>query len=122
MNSRDRGLSRRHFLGTLAGTVALPLLGAACRQPYDPAFFSVPQRSVVGLFPAADYAADFADVIYRGFRELGTNLTGRRVFLKPNMVEYEEGTAINTPVRLKSSSARPRGTVATSSISSQPQV
>ena len=96
MSSRDRGLSRRHFLGTLASTVALPLLSAACRQPYDPAFFSVPQRSVVGLFPAADYAADFADVIYRGFRELGTNLTGRRVFLKPNMVEYEEGTAINT--------------------------
>jgi uncharacterized protein (DUF362 family) len=92
-NSSDRGVSRRDFLGTLA----LPLIAAGCRwQPYDAASFSVPQRSVVGLFPAADYAADFSDVIYRGFRELGTNLTGRRVFLKPNMVEYEEGTAINT--------------------------
>jgi uncharacterized protein (DUF362 family) len=48
------------------------------------------------LFPASDYAVDFADLIYRGFRELGVSLTGRRVLLKPNMVEYEPGTAINT--------------------------
>jgi uncharacterized protein (DUF362 family) len=50
----------------------------------------------VGLFPAASYAVDFADVISRGLRELGIDLSGRRVFLKPNMVEYEPGTAINT--------------------------
>jgi uncharacterized protein (DUF362 family) len=50
----------------------------------------------VGLFPASSYAVDFADLILRGFRELDVRLTGRRVFLKPNMVEYEPGTAINT--------------------------
>ena len=52
--------------------------------------------SAVGLFPASDYSADFADVIYRGFQELGVSLRGERVLLKPNMVEYEAGTAINT--------------------------
>lgn len=92
-NARGRGVSRRHFLGAMA----LPLVGAACGwQPYDAGSFSIPARSTIGLFPAADYATDFADLVYRGFRELGTNVTGRRVFLKPNMVEYEEGTAINT--------------------------
>jgi uncharacterized protein (DUF362 family) len=29
-------------------------------------------------------------------RELGVNVSGKRVLLKPNMVEYEPGTAINT--------------------------
>jgi uncharacterized protein (DUF362 family) len=48
------------------------------------------------LFPASSYAVDFADLIFRGFRELGVNVAGRRVLLKPNMVEYEPGTAINT--------------------------
>jgi uncharacterized protein (DUF362 family) len=88
-----RELSRRHFLAA----VSLPLLAPACLwRPYDPGSFIVPERSAVGLFPAADYATDFADLVYRGFRELGANLTGKRVFLKPNMVEYEPGTAINT--------------------------
>lgn len=86
-------LSRRHFLAGLT----VPLAGAACvRSPYDRGGFTVPDRSPVGLFPAGNYAADFADLILRGFRELGVSLTGRRVFLKPNMVEYEPGTAINT--------------------------
>ena len=87
-------LSRRHFLGALT----VPLAGAACqwRPPYDPRNFSLPEQSAVGLFPASDYAADFADLIHRGLRELRIDLRGRRVFLKPNMVEYEPGTAINT--------------------------
>src|SRR4030095_7467881 len=50
----------------------------------------------VCLSPASSYAVDFADLIFRGFQELDISLTGRRVFLKPNMVEYELDTAINT--------------------------
>ncbi len=85
-------LSRRHFMGGLA----LPLVAAGCARPYDWRAFNTPERSVVGLFPAASYAADFADLILRGLNELRVDLRGRRVFLKPNMVEYEPGTAINT--------------------------
>ena len=50
----------------------------------------------MGLFPAASYSADFADIISRGLRELNFDMRGKRVLLKPNMVEYEPGTAINT--------------------------
>jgi uncharacterized protein (DUF362 family) len=91
----DFRLSRRQFL---AAALSLPLVGSACfwRRPYDRTKFVLPDRSSVGLFPASDYTADFADLVFRGFRELQLNLTGRRVFLKPNMVEYEPGTAINT--------------------------
>ena len=75
----------------------MPLVAAACRRlSYDSDSFVLPRTSTVGLFPASDYSADFADLVYRGFLELGVNLTGRRVLLKPNMVEYEVGTAINT--------------------------
>jgi uncharacterized protein (DUF362 family) len=87
------GLTRRQFLGAMS----IPLLAAACaREPYDPARFQVPTVSPVGLFPAADYSADFKEIIGRGLRELGVDVRGRRVFLKPNMVEYESHTAINT--------------------------
>ena len=92
-DDKPAGLSRRDFLGALS----IPVLAAACgRPPYDPRQFQRLAVSPVGLFPAADYAADFKDVIGRGLRELGVDVRGRRVFLKPNMVEYESETAINT--------------------------
>jgi uncharacterized protein (DUF362 family) len=50
----------------------------------------------MALMAAPNYAVDLADIIARGLRELDVNVRGRRVFLKPNMVEYEAGTAINT--------------------------
>ena len=87
-------MTRRGFLGA----VSLPLVAvAACkRRPYDPQQFAVPGQSAVALLPAQSYAEDFADLIGRGLRELGVDVRGRHVFLKPNMVEYQPGTSINT--------------------------
>jgi uncharacterized protein (DUF362 family) len=93
VRARGARLSRRAFVAAAAA----PVLAAACRRPpYDPRRFSLPARSAVGLFPAASYDVDFADLIGRGLNELGVHLRGRRVLLKPNMVEYEPGTIINT--------------------------
>jgi uncharacterized protein (DUF362 family) len=50
----------------------------------------------VFLAAVTDYAADFADVVLRGMRELGVSAAGKRVLLKPNLVEYEPGAVINT--------------------------
>ena len=85
-------LSRREFVAASAALVA-----AACgpAPPYDRHRFSVPSRSAVGLFPAS-YAVDLADVIGRGLADLDVSVKGKRVVLKPNMVEYEPGTSINT--------------------------
>jgi len=86
-------ISRRQFVGALT----IPLVAAGCsRRPYDPRRFSKPDRSSVALLSAPSYDVDFSDLIGRGLRELGVDVRGRRVFLKPNMVEYEPGTAINT--------------------------
>lgn len=88
-----RSLTRRSFLAAVSTTVVV----AACRQvPYDRSQFSLPASSQVGLFEASDYRVDFKELIGRGLAELGVDVRGRRVFLKPNMVEYESGTVINT--------------------------
>jgi len=87
-------VSRRDFLK------AVPLAAAAAascrRDPYNRADFALPARSPVALLPAADYDADLTDVVARGLDLLGVSVRDRRVFLKPNMVEYEANTAINT--------------------------
>src|SRR3954462_5084191 len=88
-----RHWSRRAFLGA----VSTSLLAGACRRlPYDPGLFTRADRSAVGLYAAADYAVDFKDLIGRGLADLEVDVRGRRVFLKPNMVEYETNRAINT--------------------------
>src|SRR5688572_30328423 len=92
---RERALplSRREFVAALA----LPIVTAGCnRRPYRRSDFWLPRRSVVELLPASSYDVDFGDLIGRGLSELGVTVHGRRVLLKPNMVEYEPGTAINT--------------------------
>ena len=73
------------------------VLAAACRRlPYDARLFARPERSTVGLYAANDYAVDFKELIGRGLDDLKVDVRGRRVFLKPNIVEYESNTAINT--------------------------
>jgi uncharacterized protein (DUF362 family) len=93
----DRDLTRRDFLAGAAATVVAA--GAACRRPHpwnDADFAPLPALSDVLLLPAATYDANLTDVIDRGLRELRVSLTGMRVLLKPNLVEFERGTIINT--------------------------
>ena len=90
--SRD-SITRRTFLGALA----VPLAAAACRRsPFDARSFAHASSSNVLLMPASGYDADFADLVASGLRELRIDVRGKRVLLKPNIVEYEPGTAINT--------------------------
>jgi uncharacterized protein (DUF362 family) len=90
---RRQGLGRREFLAATAGA----LVAGACRKrPYDAQAFAHPDRSSVGLFAAPAYGDGLADVVYRGLREFAPPVSGRRVLLKPNMVEFERDTAINT--------------------------
>lgn len=85
--------SRRRFLQVTAGAA----LASACRPPaVPPGVFTRPVRSPVGLYAADSYDADFADLIGRGLADLGVEVRGRRVLLKPNLVEYEAGSVINT--------------------------
>ncbi|MBL8137486.1 MAG: DUF362 domain-containing protein [Acidobacteria bacterium] len=87
-------VTRREFAALSAGAV---LAAAGCRAaPYRRGDFARADESPVVALAAADYGVDFADLITRGLRELRVDLLGRRVLLKPNLVEYEPGTVINT--------------------------
>ena len=86
-------MTRRGFLAALA---AVPVASACRRSLFDIRRFPHPASSNVLLMPAPSYAADFADLVLSGLRELRVDVHGKRVLLKPNMVEYEPGTAINT--------------------------
>lgn len=86
-------LSRREFLAALP----LAAVAASCRRrPYDAQAFVLPSSSDVALLAVADYGAAVADTISRGLALVGPDVRGRRVLLKPNLVEYESGTMINT--------------------------
>ena len=84
-----RTLSRRDLLKALP--VAALAGAAACRRgprPYDPARFAHPSTSTVALLPASRYDLDLSDVVGRGLALLKMDVRGKRVLLKPNMVEY----------------------------------
>jgi uncharacterized protein (DUF362 family) len=87
---------------------ALPIAlvaGACGRRPYAAGDFNLPTQSPVGFFPAPDYAQDLSGVIGRGLAELRPDVRGKSVLLKPNLVEFIEGSAINTDPRVVSGAA-----------------
>jgi uncharacterized protein (DUF362 family) len=47
---------------------------------------------------AASYSGDLAAAIQEGVRACGVEVKGKRVLLKPNLVEFDRTTAINTDV------------------------
>jgi len=80
-----------------AAPVAIAAAIAACRsRPYRRGDFAVAPRSEVALYAAASYDADFSDIIGRGLRDFALDVRGKSVLLKPNVVEYTPGAAINT--------------------------
>jgi uncharacterized protein (DUF362 family) len=100
----SRDLTRRAFLQSTAIVAAGGI--AACRsRPYQPGDFRHDARSSVALLPAAGYGADLEDVIARGLDLLNVDVRGRRVLIKPNMVEYEVDKAINTNPMLVAAAA-----------------
>src|SRR4029077_16535916 len=55
-------------------------------------------QSTVHIAPASDYEGDLADVLRRQYEHFRSQvpLAGKRVVLKPNLVEYRPSKVINT--------------------------
>lgn len=90
------GLTRRNLL--LAGAAGLLLGSGVLLVPKR--YFRMPQQTQSFVAKVAHYHLDIADAITRGIRELGVSseeLNGRRILLKPNLVETASGAPhINT--------------------------
>ncbi|MBI2689982.1 MAG: DUF362 domain-containing protein [Acidobacteria bacterium] len=89
-------ISRRGFHAAAATSL---LTGCSSKQPQGPPPFS--RRSTVAVLKAASYDDDLTPIILAGLSHAGLpDVKGKRVLLKPNLVEFDHATAINTSPRV----------------------
>ncbi|MEO8126434.1 MAG: DUF362 domain-containing protein, partial [Bryobacteraceae bacterium] len=90
-------MMKRRDLIPLAGVSALGLYAGTHHEKQRP----VPDRpSPVSVVKAANYEADLTGQISRGISECGLDVRGKKVLLKPNLVEFDAATCINTDARV----------------------
>ncbi len=92
--AEDGLISRRSLLpilgaGALAGWGGLKLEKAGRRPDW---------LSSVAIVKAPGYSAELAQRILEGVKTCGLDVRGKKVLLKPNMVEFDKNTCINTDV------------------------
>ena len=87
-------MTRRRFLGAAAAASA----AAGCgRTPgWDRSVYRKTERSRVAILPARDYAVPLTDVVLQGIRQFRVPVVGRKIVLKPNLVEFDPAGVINT--------------------------
>ncbi len=88
-------LSRRDFV---VGSVAMAA-GASVTAPFFlPKFHGqrAKERSRVAVLNADNYSASIDQLVQTGLRQFAIDVRGKRVVLKPNLVDYLPGDAINT--------------------------
>ena len=88
-------IRRRDFIplagaGLLAGYAGWEGVRSRRNSPAGP--------SPVVVLKASSYSDDLAQRILQGARECGVDVRGQKVLLKPNLVEFDPNTCINTDV------------------------
>jgi uncharacterized protein (DUF362 family) len=88
-------MNRRKFLvlsgAAVAGTYAGLKLQRPPKLPDGP-----PGNSPVAILRARTYSDDLVSRMLEGIRQCGLDARGKRVLLKPNLVEFDSATVINT--------------------------
>ena len=103
----SRTFDRRAFLRGAAAAGAVGLAGGLGLRtllreppPWDEAAFAPPGDARVAVLGASSYQGPLEEVVLDGLRAIGADVHGARVLLKPNLVEFDPTTAINTEPRL----------------------
>lgn len=92
-------MTRRKFIslgGIGAGATYLALRSAGTEKPAD----GPPGNSAVAIVRARSYSEDLLTRMAAGVRECGLDVRGKRVLLKPNLVEFDSSTVVNTDVAI----------------------
>jgi uncharacterized protein (DUF362 family) len=88
-------MTRRKFAGLSAAAVIGTYAGMKLRRPEK-----LPDgpagKSAVSIMRARSYSDDLVSRMLAGIRECGLDVRGKRVLLKPNLVEFDAATVINT--------------------------
>jgi len=87
--------NRREFLAVAGASL---VAGYAGFNGATPRRKGPPISSAVAIVKAKSYSDDLVSRILQGVKECGLDIIGQRVLLKPNLVEYDETTCINTDV------------------------
>jgi uncharacterized protein (DUF362 family) len=92
-------MNRREFVGLSAvaaasGYASLKIKQKTTKAPPPPD--GPPGNSAVAVIRAKSYSEDLTARLREGIRECGLSIKGKRVLLKPNLVEFDSATVINT--------------------------
>jgi uncharacterized protein (DUF362 family) len=85
--SYKNGMKRRQMLAISAAA----LLPSACNRRQAPS-----KSSRVSISKVPGYTQDLYEVVRRIFKEHALDLAGKRVIVKPNLVEFDKTTCVNT--------------------------
>lgn len=75
------------------------------RPAFDPGAFDPPGEARVAVLRQTSYEAGLETVVTQGLAAIGADVSGAHVLLKPNFVEYDASSAINTDPRLVAAAA-----------------
>jgi uncharacterized protein (DUF362 family) len=88
-------MTRRDFLPLATASVLAGYAGFAGARTRPR---RVASPSTVAIVKAASYSDDLVTRMLEGVRQCGLDVRGQRVLLKPNLVEFDPNTCINTEV------------------------
>jgi len=89
--------NRREFLAVAGASVFAGYAGFTGATPIRHA---AQRSSSVSVIKAKAYSEDLVSRILEGVKQCGLNVRGQRVLLKPNLVEFDPKTCINTDVNV----------------------
>ena len=88
-------MTRRKF-AMLAGAVVVGTYGGMKLQRPPKVPDGPVGKSAVAIVKARSYSDDLVSRMLEGIRQCGLDVRGKRVLLKPNLVEFDPATVINT--------------------------
>ena len=90
-------INRRDFIKvSLAVSIAHGLSGCGPSVRWERDAYRKRPRSRVAILQANSYRAALKDTIIRGIRVFNLDVKGKRIILKPNLVEFDPNAVINT--------------------------
>ncbi len=90
-------MRRREFLKYSALASLVPALpGCDKKAKWQPGAFRRKDSSQVAILPAGRYDQPLRETVVRGLKLCGLDVAGKRILLKPNLVEFDPKGVINT--------------------------
>ncbi|HEX4274329.1 MAG TPA: DUF362 domain-containing protein [Bryobacteraceae bacterium] len=90
-------VTRREILGAAVAGMALTRCGSSkTKSAQTRRVPALGYKSAVSIVKAPAYTTDVYDTVYRMVADHRLNVRGKRIVLKPNLVEFDPHTSINT--------------------------